>query len=354
VPPPDFLSCDWGTSSFRLRWVSGVDVRVLREISNTTGCRALFEQATSAARPRAQLFEEFLASQISNWFPPRTDQNPSEVAPPSPALPLLISGMASSTIGWKELPYTPLPLSLDGRGWTIEELRCTLGHGIGPVLLISGAASDVEIMRGEETQAVGLLADPAWQPWRERALLILPGTHSKHLQIRSGTITAMATFMTGELFEALSRHTILRASLAPAPAAQQSIPPLPSFLDGLHAARDLGLSQALFRTRTRAVLAGADSSSNADFLSGVLIGDEMAAACRTGLPILLAAGAPLAARYETALRELAAPATRWAAIPPSTVDHAVIAAHRQLLLQHRSSGGYSSRLDRSQSHSNTP
>lgn len=354
MPPPDFLSCDWGTSSFRLRWVSGPDGRVLREFSNTTGCRALFEQAAAAGRPRAELFQEFLADQIARWLPAHAGRTPPEVATPSPTLPLLISGMASSTIGWKELPYAPLPLPLDGCGWPIEELPCTFGDDIGPILLISGAATDVEIMRGEETQAAGLLADPAWQPWRDRALLILPGTHSKHLQIRSGAITAIATFMTGELFEALGHHTILRASVAPSPASHPSLQPLPSFHEGLHAARDLGLSQALFRTRTRAVLSGADPASSADFLSGILIGDEMAAACRTGFPILLAAGAPLAARYETALRELAPPAARWTAVPPATVDHAVVAAHRQLLHQYLTPDGHSSRPGRSQSHSNTP
>ena len=41
----DFLSCDWGTTSFRLRRVAGPDRAVIREIREQAGVKSLYEEA---------------------------------------------------------------------------------------------------------------------------------------------------------------------------------------------------------------------------------------------------------------------------------------------------------------------
>lgn len=117
----------------------------------------------------------------------------------------MVSGMASSSIGWRELPYALLPFSLEGSS--------VVGQWVEPeVYLISGVRGANDMMRGEETQALGW-AEQVGDALPLRATLVLPGTHSKHLRLQSGNLTGITTFMTGELFEMLRAHSMLRHSM---------------------------------------------------------------------------------------------------------------------------------------------
>jgi 2-dehydro-3-deoxygalactonokinase len=83
----------------------------------------------------------------------------------------------------------------------------------------------------------------------------------------------VTTFMTGELYAVLSRHSVLRSEAAAEDEA--------AFDAGLAAAGDGGaLAARLFSTRTRVVAATppAAAASSASYLSGLLIGAEVAAA----------------------------------------------------------------------------
>ena len=131
----------------------------------------------------------------------------------------------------------------------------------------------------------------------------LPGTHSKWVEIREGRIAGFRTSMTGELYAALSRHTILADTLSPpADAAEDAA----GFAEGLAAARALeapgDLLGAFFSIRARALFAELSPGSTGPFLSGLLIGAEIAAnAGADSGPVRLIANAALAARYATAL-----------------------------------------------------
>lgn len=284
-------------------------------------------------RDRAELFEEFLATRLEAWRETGLSGNDtSGTGGWRGDIPLVVSGMATSTIGWKELPYARAPLSLTGAGWKVEVLPWDRPGGISQITLISGVATENEIMRGEETQAAGLLADPDWSAWADHALLVLPGTHSKHIQIEAGQIVDFSTYMTGELFEVLARHSVLRASVSPgAESSAGEEASRQDFLAGVRTAKALGLAQALFRTRTRAVLGSVPPGQNAEFLSGVLIGAELVSADAKGLPVLMAAGAVLAGRYRMAMEELMAGGRRWACVPPGTVERVAAAGHRLIL-----------------------
>ena len=249
-----FFSCDWGTTTFRLRLVQ--NGKVLKEYSDATGCRALYDSSNNHAA-RKEAFENHLRKVLASWGE----------AGPKP-LPILISGMASSTIGWQELPYAALPLRLNASNLRVEHIDWASPSIVEKTFLVSGAASETEMMRGEETEAIGLFHLLGSPP--QRATLILPGTHSKHLTIADGTITGIQTFMTGELFELLSQHSVLRASLDPS----ASVDPV-AFKNGLDRVRSHGLPRSLFQTRTRQVLGKNSLASNASFLSGLLIGAEL-------------------------------------------------------------------------------
>src|ERR1043166_9856568 len=97
---PAFMSCDWGTTSFRLRPVSSRDEIVLQELQEKAGVKSLHEQALNAGAKteveRSRFFEEFL------WE--RTNHLLQSIPNAQRPLPMVISGMVSSSVGWKELP----------------------------------------------------------------------------------------------------------------------------------------------------------------------------------------------------------------------------------------------------------
>src|SRR5579864_1871512 len=114
-----FVACDWGTSNFRLRWVDGT---VRRELKTGEGTAKL----ASAGADRPASFKAVLEAGLKKLKAP-------------PAVPVVISGMASSTIGWKELPYAKVPFAFDGRDavWDRIEPR---------VYLVSGLRTDTEVL----------------------------------------------------------------------------------------------------------------------------------------------------------------------------------------------------------------
>ena len=249
----DFLSCDWGTTSFRLRRVAGPERSVIREIREPAGARSLYEEALRSGAKieaaRADVFARFLNSKLDALL--------AGEETPEHNLPLVISGMASSSVGWRELPYAKTPFPLDGSGVRSQELNWSKPEWLGPTYLISGVATACDMMRGEETEIIGLMSEPSLAALRERSLLILPGTHSKHVWIEDQSVVDFRTFMTGELFEVLGRQSLLRASVeAGARTGSDSLSESAraTFQEGVSWAKVHGLAGGLFRVRTRAVL----------------------------------------------------------------------------------------------------
>ena len=267
-----YLSCDWGTSNFRLRLVENAS-GAGREVRSDEGASKLAE----GSGDRAERFRKTLACALN------------QLQAPTP-LPVLVSGMASSSIGWKELPYARLPFALDGRHAVWERLD-------ERIYLFSGLRSETDMLRGEETQALGLVA-ALGADLPDRATFLLPGTHSKHLQVEGGQITGVRTFVTGELFDLLVRQSVLRHSTDPEAPFERA-----PFLEGVTEASRQPLTSALFRVRTRQVLDRCGAPSNTAFLSGLLIGAELAAVVGAGesnLPLVVAAPKPLLQAYAAA------------------------------------------------------
>lgn len=311
--PAQFLSCDWGTSSFRLRLVSTVTNDTLAEVQAATGARELYERGQLSGTTRFGLFAE-VASEHIRQIGLRHNLK---------GQPLIISGMASSTIGWKELPYASVPFALDGRGLIVEELQWEAPDGLGLTYIVSGVASRSDMMRGEECQIIGVMAQPEFERFRDGCLVILPGTHSKHIVIQDGRVESFQTFMTGELFDVLTNHSVLKATVdrtasIPAHAAE--------FKAGMHCAREQGLAAALFLARTRVVLEKATAARNTAFLSGVLVGAELQNLDRDPtMPLIVAANEQLTAIYSMAI-----PKERNAVFVKS-IDRATVTAHRLIL-----------------------
>ena len=253
----NFTSCDWGTTNLRVRIVH--DDAVIKELGT--------EQGASTMKSPEE-FRIALGTAMDSL---------------GAAKPIVISGMAGSSIGWKELPYARLPFRLDGSDAVVNEIETD-------TFLISGVRSEEDVMRGEETELLGL------EIGREKAVAILPGTHSKHCVLRNGAMVSFRTFMSGELHALLGSHGILRQSVGPGWDEA-------AFLEGIDASIREPLTSSLFKVRTRSLLHGKGPESNGSFLSGLLIGSELSA-LPEGVPLILAAAGSIAAPYRLAFRAL--------------------------------------------------
>ena len=324
-----FISCDWGTSSFRLRLIGGGDFEIKQEIIRDQGIKDVFNSlSTSDQCERDEAFSLFLGNAADELI---------ETNPTAKSLPIVLSGMASSSIGWQELPYAALPFSLTGRDAVSNKLNLVTpkNHSLS-VLLISGIASNTEIMRGEECELIGIASLPEYRPLLENCQIILPGTHSKHVDVKEGMIVNFQTSMTGELFDSISHHTILSSSLTPTKETEDSKGKFSelAFTEGVRTVINNGLIRSLFQVRTRSVLQKKTNAENRSFLSGLLIGEELASLKEQSNqnPILLAASQKFSPAYQSASKIIGLK-DRLHSVPSHLVSQAAIRGQATLRQQ---------------------
>lgn len=221
---------------------------------------------------------ETLAATLGDWIADR----------------IALCGMAGARGGLHEVPYLPCPvtarqwrLRTEAREWPGARLRLAAG------LMCRDASGRPDVMRGEETQVFGaMVLDPALA--RGPQLVLLPGTHSKWVWLDDGAVLGFRTFMTGELFALLGQSSLFAEERADGDEHA-------GFADGLARAEQGGaLSSALFEARAVQLLDGRSAGWARGFVSGRLIGAEVAEMASAGQLTLI--GDPdLAARYSEAL-----------------------------------------------------
>lgn len=203
---------------------------------------------------------------------------------------IVLCGMAGARNGLREAPYLPTPA--DAANWVSRAITFELTDGfvtIAPGVMSSQANPDV--MRGEETQLFGAMAlHPALATGRHCA--VLPGTHSKWATLADGRIESFRTFITGELFDLLQRSSLFAAGGGPVEADVEA-----GFADGL--ARRGAATSALFEARCGQLVGGKSAGWARGFVSGVLIGAEIAEMQPQGAATIIAEP-ELAARYSRA------------------------------------------------------
>jgi 2-dehydro-3-deoxygalactonokinase len=266
----NFLSCDWGTSSFRLRLVEAGSGNIIAEEKSDAGIAGTYQQWQQTSLPREEFFAAIINLQI-NVLEDRTGI-------PLQGLPVVLSGMASSSVGMVELPYKEFPFSLSGTDLAV--------HTFNRFIIISGVCSGNDVMRGEETKVAGCatwLPDTTHEQW-----LLMPGTHPKHVVVKGQQAVRFQSFMTGEFFDLLSTHSILAASVGNGSTLDDPAS-LECFKEGLHAGRSENLLHAAFMVRTNQLLRKIPPAHNRFYLSGLLIGAELKAV-PPNMPVYLVAG----------------------------------------------------------------
>ncbi|MCS4509818.1 2-dehydro-3-deoxygalactonokinase [Xylophilus ampelinus] len=310
------VALDWGTSALRaFRFDAQGDVLQLRH--RPWGMMHLPPSPDGRDDAPGAACERALQDACGDWLAA------------DPGVPLLACGMVGSAQGWREARYLDVPASLDdlARGLTVVPRGAGVPLHIVPGLLQRADLPDV--MRGEETQVLGVLADVAFAGGGP-LLVGLPGTHSKWVVAERRAIRRFHTFMTGEVFAALRHHTILGRTMQ-APLQSDDA----AFARGLDVARGgdaagLGLLSHIFSTRTLGLTCALPAEAQADYLSGVLIGHEVASLAGVHPPAAAAPGRvvlcgepDLCRRYALALQACGFP-------PPSVAVQATAAGLWQI------------------------
>ena len=255
-----FISCDWGTTSFRLRLIEASTKNILAETKSAQGIAATYalwkEQAVA---DRILFYTDIILQQIV-VLEQQCGYSLDDIT-------IVISGMASATIGMVELPYKFIPLQIDNADFQTHVIAATeiCRHTI---VIISGVRSANDVMRGEETMLAGCsVADIEGQQ-----LFIFPGTHSKHVVVQNGILKDFKTYMTGEIFDLLISKSILSASVENDSAATQNNT---AFKNGVAENRGSNILNTIFHVRTNQLFGVADKNENYLYLSGLLIGEEL-------------------------------------------------------------------------------
>jgi 2-dehydro-3-deoxygalactonokinase len=238
----DWIAVDWGTSNLRA-WAMTADGMVKDSATSDQGMATLTKDA----------FEPTLISLTEQWL------GASET-------PVIACGMVGARQGWSEAPYRTVPTTPHG---TLSP--CKTSDNRISMHILPGLKQDKspDVMRGEETQIAGFLADnPDFD-----GVLCLPGTHTKWVHISAKEIVSFQTVMTGELFALLSENSVLRHSVDSAEWDDDAF--TQAVADTL--TRPETVTSRLFQIRASHLLENTQSPTSKARLSGTLIGAEIAA-----------------------------------------------------------------------------
>jgi len=290
------IALDWGTTSLRAYKLAAGGV-VLEQRALSSGIMQL------PKTPRV-----LNGGECTDGFELAFDEACGDWLDAQPNLPVIACGMVGSAQGWREAAYCETPANVANLGnslQTVISLRGTVVHIVPGVIQRSRLPN---VMRGEETQVLGVLQNLPIEAGAD-LLIGLPGSHSKWVDVVDGCITHFDTFMTGEVFAVLSEHSILgrtqqHSATFDAQAFDRGVQVAQS-ADG-----ELGVLSTLFSARTLGLTGELSPTAQADYLSGLMIGHELAALATVqrrrrnnpNLPsIILIGNAQLCARYSRAL-----------------------------------------------------
>lgn len=260
---PRYIAIDWGSTNLRAWLYQGDE------------CLESRQSESGVTRLNGQSPEAVLAKVTSGWR--------------DSATPVIMAGMVGSNVGWKAVPYLPVPTFFSAIGQQLTSVGDNVW--IIPGLCVS-RDDNHNVMRGEETQLLGA------RTLSPSSVYVMPGTHCKWVQADEKQIHDFRTVMTGELHHLLLTHSLVGAGLPEQDSSAQA------FTAGL----ERGLASPavlphLFEVRASHVLGNLPREQVSEFLSGLLIGAEVASLSEQFAgqqAITLVAGSSLTSRYRQA------------------------------------------------------
>jgi 2-dehydro-3-deoxygalactonokinase len=245
---------DWGTTHLRL-FLCGPELRALEQLEGpgvNRVCGAFEKALDSLIRPWTERYGE---------------------------LPILLSGMVGSSIGWVQTPYLPCPVRPEQVAGACIELRGGRIR-IVPGLSCRNRLDAPDFMRGEETQLLGALQ---LEPMLREGSHLLPGTHTKWAVLQDGSVQEFLTAPTGEIYASLCSQT----TLVPTDVSVKGKVTSEGFNRGLERIRQsptTPLLHRLFESRSLRLSGELAPEQAASYLSGLLIGSDVSGALQLFAP----------------------------------------------------------------------
>ena len=283
------ICCDWGTSNFRLYLVVKESGEILEEYADSDGIAKVNSSwKGNSTVEKVEFFRSFLEQKLEDISKTRKRTLAN--------LDVVLSGMASSSLGMIEVPYTSLPFNLNIPKLNVNYLKKTNAYH-NDLYVFGGIKSNHDIIRGEEIQILGLKDLLSIKKY----LCILPGTHSKHLFIDKEEVLSFNTFMTGEIYGLLKEKSVLKNSLS---TKEEFSLQDKAYIDGIREGSEQNLLGSLFKVRANQILHNVDKVANESYLSGLVIGAELKAVMGYKGPIVLGGSGVFSALYARALEFL--------------------------------------------------
>ena len=282
MPAQPVIGGMWGTTHLALYLLDAA-----------SGATLASSSGPGVSKVRDANFEDVLFERCAAWVE-RT-----------PDAAIVMSGMVGSTIGWSDVPYLDCPVDVADVAKHCGVLR-RRGHRIyiAPGLACTNALGQTDVMRGEETELLGWVDRHGGSSVSERRVVCIPGTHSKWVEIEKGRIERFLTSVTGELFDVLCANGVLTTGTGVVVGR-----PGKPFFDGVSSIAKCPeyLLSRLFGVRAKVVRGRMNPDDAPEFMSGLLIGADVASALAAlGLPnsarVVSVIGTPgLSQRYAWAL-----------------------------------------------------
>ena len=201
----------------------------------------------------------------------------------------IASGMITSEIGLMEIPHSIAPVGLKELAAGIVKVDDPAVLPIGrPVYFVRGIRNsypatagiadlrDIDFMRGEEVQCIGVLLDKQVQ---SPCSIVALSSHTKVMYIdETGSIVASNTTISGQFYEALIGSTNIGKSIVP---CEGETPGGYSFEELVAAAMDCvehaGLGRTMLMPRFMQVLLKTDSVERDTFVNAAIAADDIKA-----------------------------------------------------------------------------
>lgn len=293
---------DGGTTTTRARLVVGG--RVVARAEATIGVR---DTARDGSRDRLQ---EALREMLASVRASASADSPAAV---------VAFGMITSALGLHEVPHVAAPAGRDDLARGVErhvfpdvaEAPFFLIPGVrsGPERLPDLSLEGQDVMRGEETLALGLVAQGRLAPG---GTLLTLGSHWKAVTVDAdGRVAGSVTSASGELVHAVQEHTVLAASL---PRGRAELFPDRWVEAGAAAQRRHGLPRAVFGARLLDQRAEGSAADRLAFVTGAFMAADLdgllaAGAIGRGREVVVTGPGPLARAWAAFLERASVPAT---------------------------------------------
>ena len=247
-----YITIDGGTTNTRIYLVENGAIRAIKKIARGSGSN----EAKSKLMPE-------IKSSIKELL---TQNGLSE----ADIICIIASGMITSEFGLYTVPHSIAPVDVKGirknsKETSIPEITSIPFFFISGVKTVGTSPLDTNMMRGEETELVGIMD-------KGECIYILPGSHNKIISVdKNGYITGFLSTLSGEMIAALTERTILSVSLD----IHKDAPSPKGVIDGYEYARARGINEALLKPRALKASGMADNAYIYGFFMGAVLSDEV-------------------------------------------------------------------------------